>query len=198
MAKETKAKAGAKDVLKWRKKKWVQIVAPALLRNTVLGESLVMTGEQLVGKTIESNLMVLTGDMKKQHINVKFVIDSIKDGKAQTKLVSYKISPATIKRNVRRKRDRIDCVFACKTTDDIELDVKVLLITKNNTVNSVLTVLRKKTIDIVTKYITTTPFDNIVIDTIDFKIQNELKRQLKSIYPLRTCEIKFLGVKKKK
>jgi small subunit ribosomal protein S3Ae len=191
MAKEKKS---TKELLKWKKKKWVQIIAPTLMNSMVLGESLVLSPESLIGKTIESNLMVLSGDIKKQHISIKFLIDSVREGMAHTKILSYKLSPSTIKRNVRRKRDRIDTVIYCKTKDEKNITVKFILITRNNTVRSALTMLRKKTAELIHRYYFQMTFDDAMIDAVDFKTQGELKKELKYIYPLRSCEIKYLGL----
>jgi ribosomal protein S3AE len=49
-----KAKKAAKEVLKWKKKKWVPILAPAVLHNAPVGESFVLDPNTLVGKTVES------------------------------------------------------------------------------------------------------------------------------------------------
>jgi ribosomal protein S3AE len=193
MAKEKK---GTKELLKWKKKKWVSIIAPTLMDSMVLGESLVVGPESLIGKTIESNLMVLSGDIKKQHISIKFLIDSAKEGKAYTKILSYKLSPSTIKRNVRRKRDRIDTVTYCKTKDEQNITAKMILITRNNTSRSALSMLRRKTADFLLRYYSQLTFDEAMIDAADFKTQGELKKELKYIYPLRSCEIKYLGLRK--
>lgn len=190
-----KAKKTAKEVLKWKKKKWVPIIAPKILREAGIGESFVMKPETLVGKTIECNLMAITGDMKKQHTSVKFRIESINDAKAKTSIISYKLSPATIKRGVRRKRDRIDIVIQGKTKDGNIVVIKLILITRNNTANSVLTAIRKKTNDLLKGHIPTQSFEELMNDVLSFKIQHELKKQLKIIYPLSICDVKYIGLK---
>ncbi|MBN2458486.1 hypothetical protein JXB31_05135 [Candidatus Woesearchaeota archaeon] len=190
-----KPKKSTKETLKWKKKRWVPIIAPPMLRDAIIGESLVMNPEQLIGKKVLSNLMTLTGDMKKQHISIRCSIDSIKEGRAYTKFESYIISPATIKRNVRRRRDRVDCIFNCTTKDKKDIRVKVILITRGNAVNSVLTALRKSATDMLSKHFSTQDFDVIFKDVLDFRIQSELKKQLKPIYPLISSEVRFIGLK---
>ena len=191
-----KPKTSHKEVLKWKKKKWVPIMAPAMLRNATIGESLVLDANTLVGKTVEANLMALTGDMKKQHTSVKFMIDEVKDGKAMTSFVSYRLSPTTIKRSVRRRRDRIDCVFQAKTKDEKTVGMKLMLVTRDNTPSSTQTSLRKKAIALVTKRFSTAKYEDAAKDILDFKVQSELRRTLKTIYPLNTCEIRFFGLKR--
>lgn len=192
-----KKKKVSKELLKWKKKKWVQIVAPKEFRNVTLGESLVMDAKDLVGRIMQSNMMSITGDIKKQNINVKFIITEIKDGIAQTKLLSYRIIPAAVKRMVRRARDRVDHSFVCKTKDKIEIRVKPILITRNNASQAVLSTLRKKSEFLIKKYLEKTNFDSFIGDVVIHKIQNELKKQLSDVYPLRICEIRWVEAQEK-
>lgn len=193
---KAKAKKSSKETLKWKKKKWVKIVAPKEFKSASLGESLVMAPENLVGKTVESNLMTITGDMKKQNINVKFCINSIKDGQAVTSLKSYNVIPSAVKRMVRRARDRIDHSFVAETKDGAKVRVKPILITAANTSNSVLTMLRKKTEALITKHLSKTKKDDIITEVLNHKLQSELKKHLKDVYPLRVCEIRKIEVLK--
>jgi small subunit ribosomal protein S3Ae len=192
-----KAKKAAKEVLKWKKKKWIKIISPKEFGNVILGESLVLKADQLVGKTIEVNLMSITRDIKKQNVNVKFVIVDIVNNQAVTKLMAFKIVPSSIKRMIRRGKDRIDMSFLCKTKEGLLLRIKLLLITMNNTSNSVLSTLRKKAEFLITQHSVKTGYDELMEDIIFLKIQKELKRQLKSIYPLKTVEVKNIQVQKK-
>lgn len=189
-----KAKKSTKEVLKWKKKRWVPILAPKLMREMMIGESFVMSPETLVGKTIECNLMALTGNMKKQHTSVKFRIEAIVEGKAMTSLIAYKLSAATIKRGVRRRRDRIDTVIYAKTKDGHMLTLKLILITKNNTTNSVLNAISSKARELLKAHISSQPYEIIMEDVLNFKIQSELKKHLKKIYPLTICDVRYIGV----
>ncbi|MFW6014120.1 MAG: hypothetical protein ACOCQG_03005 [Candidatus Nanoarchaeia archaeon] len=193
---KAKAKKSSKETLKWKKKKWVKIVAPKEFKSASLGESLVMAPENLVGRTVESNLMTITGDMKKQNINVKFSINGIKDGQAVTELRSYGVIPSAVKRMVRRTRDRIDQSFIVETKDGFKMRVKPILITASNTSNSVLNMLRKKTEDLITKHLSKTNKEDLVTEILNHKLQNELKKLLKNVYPLRVCEIRKIEVLK--
>ncbi|MFP4403045.1 MAG: hypothetical protein ACLFPJ_01690 [Candidatus Woesearchaeota archaeon] len=192
-----KSKKSAKEVLKWKKKKWVKIVSPKDFGNVVLGESLVMKPETLVGKTIEVSLMSLKRDVKKQNVNVKFLITNFTNNQANTKLLSFKMIPSFIKRMIRRSKDRIDLSFVCQTKDNLTIRIKPLLITMNNTSNSVLTTLRKKAEFLITQYVKKNDYNKVMDDIINYRIQKELKKQLKTIYPLRLVEIRIVQLQKK-
>lgn len=191
-----KPKKSAKETLKWKKKKWVKVLAPKAFNNTSIGESLVMNPENLVGRTVESNLMTLTGDMKKQNINVKFNIDKIQDSQAYTSVRRYVLVPSAVKRMIRRTRDRVDHSFIAKSKDGLHIRLKPILITNTNTSNAVLTLLRKKAESLLKKYLEKTNFEDFFSEVLSHKIQNELKNQLKDIYPLKICELRAIEVLK--
>ncbi|MFW6014756.1 MAG: hypothetical protein ACOCQG_06265 [Candidatus Nanoarchaeia archaeon] len=191
-----KPKKSAKETLKWKKKKWVKVLAPKAFNNTSIGESLVMNPENLVGRTVESNLMTLTGDMKKQNINVKFNIDKIQDAQAYTSVRRYVLVPSAVKRMIRRTRDRVDHSFITKSKDGLHIRLKPILITNTNTSNAVLTLLRKKAESLLKKYLEKTNFEDFFSEVLSHKIQNELKNQLKDIYPLKICELRAIEVLK--
>lgn len=189
-----KPKKSSKETLKWKKKKWVKIIAPKTFKSSPLGESLVMSPENLIGKTVQSNLMTITGDMKKQNINVVFRVDNIEEGQAKTSLKSYSMIPSAVKRMIRRTRDRVDHSFTATTKDGFTVRLKPILLTNNNTSHAVLSLLRKKTESLLTKHLSKTKLDDFVNDILAHKLQNELKKQLKDIYPLKTCEMRAIEV----
>ncbi len=193
-----KPKKSTKELLKWKKKKWIEIYAPKEFNNMLLGESLVMSADQLMGKTVEANLMTLTGDIKKQNVNVKFLVTEVKDNKAKTIVTSYKITPASIKRMVRRSRDRVDHSFVAESKDGFSVRIKPLIITRNNTSKAVLTTLRKKAEFLLTKYLNKVKFQDFISDVIIHKIQKELRAQLSEVYPLRMCLVRWVTVVDKK
>lgn len=185
-----------KSLLKWKKKKWYKIIAPKSFREVVLGESLVIDPTALVGRTISANLMNITGNVRKQNINVKFEIASIETDKAVTVPLSYDTVSSSIKRLVRRKRDKIDMSPVYKSSDDIKFRIKPFIITRSNCANSIHTQMRKLVLLELFNYASKTTFEQIMLDTLAGKVQNELKNKIKKIYPIRNFEIRAMTVEK--
>lgn len=193
MAKKAK---DTKSLLKWKKKKWYKIMAPKSFREVVLGESLVIDPTVLVGRTISANLMNITGNVRKQNINVKFEIASIENDKAITTPLSYDTVSSSIKRLVRRKRDKIDMSPVFKSSDDIKFRIKPFIITRSNCANSIHTQMRKLVLLELHNYAEKNTFEQIMLDTLSGKVQNELKNKIKKIYPIRNFEIRAMTVEK--
>ncbi len=179
-----------------KKKKWYAIKAEGMFNNAVLGETYVAEPGLMLGKHLKVNLMALTGNIRKQNVNVKFVVKDVKDNNGLARITGYYYSPSSIKRLVRRDRDRVDLSFIIFTKDRQYLRIKPLLITKSNTSRSVLTALRKKTIYFLRENAKSLSAEELFEKIIDESIQRELKKFLNNLYPLRTCQIKSAYISK--
>ena len=177
---------------KTKKRVWIPIHAPEMFGKRELGETLVEDPAHAMGRTISANLMTLTDDIKKQNINVHLRIDRVEKGDAYARIVGYELVPASIKRNVRRSRDRIDISFPISSKDEKTVRVKGMFITAANAHRSILTAIRHHAVGWIGKYVSDITYDELVIDLISQKLQKTLKNNLKSIYPLKACEIRVM------
>jgi len=111
------------------KKQWYQIVAPEMFRGKSLGEVILFKPESFLGKTFSVNLMNVVSDVRKQNINIFFEASGLKEGRINTKVVGYEMMPSSVKRLVRRGKNKIDLSFVCRTSDGTHVRIKPILIT---------------------------------------------------------------------
>ena len=182
------------EKIKIKKKKWVEIIAPKIFKETSLGEISLVEANLAVGRTIKANLMGLTGNFKSQNTEIGLKIVSIQDGKANTEMISYTLVPSSIRRLVRRGKEKIDYTFSCSTSDGKKVKIKVFLITRFAVKKSVLTALRKSTEQILVEELKKIKFDNFIDGLVSKKITRELSKLLAKIYPLKICEIREVKV----
>jgi ribosomal protein S3AE len=184
--------------LKKAKKVWVAISAPKDFGYRIVGESPVYEQGQMVGRTVEVNLAQLTGDMKKQNMNIVFRVTDVKNNKANTAVSSICLQPSSIRRMVRAGSERIDDSFACITKDSRKVRVKPLLVTRTKIKSSVAKALRELMIKEVQKAVERSTFDEFILVVANFILQKELKEKLSKIYPLKTAQIKWFGFEKER
>jgi len=182
------------QITKLKKKQWYHIIAPKQFDNIVLGETLVYEPSQMLGKTLSHSLMNLANDTKRQNVNIHFKVIEIDDNKAKTKIVGYVIIPSSVKRFVRRDSLKMDISFTCETADNVLLRVKPLIVTKSDVKGSVAAKIRNNAISFLIKTIKKVSYDEVVNDLISHKLQSAMKENLNKIYPLKTCEIRYLGI----
>lgn len=137
--------------------------------------------------------MTLTGNMKRQTVNVTFVGKEVQGERVITELKSVDLVPTSIKRKVGRNKDRLDDSFKCVTKDGVAVRIKPLLVTANKTSKPVKTDMRRAMVEKVQRTVATIPFDTLINDIIIFKFQKALKQALHKIYPLRNIDIRTVS-----
>jgi len=193
MAEEKVAKA-----TKIKKKKWVRIIAPTLFKNDQIGEIPVIEPSSLVGRVVTVNLMTLTRDMRKQNTSLKLTISSVKGDNAATSLYGYYLNAASIKRLVRRGKEKIGLTVICKTSDGKKIRLMPLIIPHSKVKGSIATSFKKSAKEFITSYASKTTFESIIRDLITNKLQRDVKSALKKVYPVRILEVAKLHLEKSK
>ena|SRR3989338_7072752 len=184
----------AEQVTKIKKKQWYQILAPKQFDNTEIGETLVYEPGAMLGKTLSHSLMNLTNDMKRQNINIHFKVTEIEGDKAKTSIIGYQIIPSSVKRFVRRNSEKMDISFTCETADNVFLRVKPLIVAKADVKGSVAAKVRNNAIAFLAKTIKKMTYDEVLNELISRKLQDGMRQALSKIYPLKICEIRYLGI----
>lgn len=185
------AQQNAKTVgLKKKKKKWVSILASKDFNEVELGETFVEENENVIGKVVCANMMNLTRDMKKQNIQLYFIVREVKENTAHTELIGYEMVNAYLKRITKKAKERIDYSFEAVSQDNIKFRIKPIMMTKGVAHHSVATALRKAVDNYIRDVAKKTSFTELMKSVIVGNLQKEAKLELKKIYPLNSCMIK--------
>lgn len=180
--------------LKVKKKRWISIVAPQLFNNAFLGEVLVGEPEEAIGRDITVSLMVITGDPKRQATHISFKIEGIQDGNLVTSVKGMQVLPNSVRRLVRRNKERVDDSFDIVTNDGKKLRIKPMIVTRNSTSRSICSKLKAKSRDYLIRALARSPLDKFVLDLNSYKFQKEMAQSLSKIYPVSICEIRSFKV----
>ncbi len=183
---------------KAKKTRWVQIVSGRMFGNSVLGETIVSEKKTLINKPVLVNLGELARDIKKQNVLIKFKITEVKEDKAIAEPMSYSLMPSSIRRQVRRGRDKLEDSFLCRTSDNIKVRVKPVVITASNAKSSVQKKLYRTIRTLLADGIAKNSFETIILDLVSTKLQRYIKESLNPIYPIRYCDIRFFGISTEK
>ncbi len=173
-----------------KKKRWVQIQAPKLFNEQIIGESFVGEPQELVGRHVTVSLMILTGDPQKQSVSVSFKITGVNNGMVTSELIGYQLVPSAAKKLMRRERSKIDDSFIVETSDKKYIRVKPMIITRGRTTNSVLALMTKLERAFIAKTISTMDFESFVRDVVQKKLQHGIGQLLRRLYPVAACEIR--------
>ncbi len=183
---------------KIKKKKWVRIISPPLFKNEQIGEIPVIEPKALVGRAVTVNLMSLTRDMRKQNTSLKLTISSVKADNAATDLYGYYLNATSIKRLVRRGKEKIGLTVICTTSDKKRIRIMPLIIPHSKVKGSIATSFKKSAEEFIKVYASKSTFENIIRDLITNKLQREIKGALKKVYPVRILEVAKLHIERSK
>jgi small subunit ribosomal protein S3Ae len=189
MAAKTKK---VKTVDKWRKKRYFSLLAPKILQERELGQTMAYEPGELQGRCITTNLMVLTDNIKKQHINVTFRVVKVLGDTGFTMVEKYEVVPAAIKRKVRRMRDRLDDSFLCVTKDNKLVRMKPMAVTAGYTSRVVKSKVRRIMMQHILTAVRKSDYDSLVVDVVNDQFQKGLWGVLNKITPLRSIDVRVM------
>jgi len=186
--------AAAKTIDNWKRKKWYTIVAPQSFNEVLIGESPAAEPNLMIGRKAKVSLMVLSGNVKKQNINLTFKVTKVSGDTAMTEPWSYELVPSYMKRLVSRGHDRLDESYLIETADNKKASVKVIAVTRSKSTGSAKKALRELIGDSLKYFVRINKFDDIMIDLTNHKLQKTVKDSLNKICPLKTFEIKVFEI----
>ncbi len=176
----------------WKQKRWYKIISPPSFGSRQIGETIAIDDAQVHGRTISVSLAAVTGDVKKQNTNAIFEVNNVKNDIAETILKKMEIAPSSIRRMMRKGRDRIDLSIVCATKDNVVCRIKPFLVTRSKTGGAVLTRMRKLLEDVLRVEANKVTFENLIRDVVIGKLQRTVKQYLNKLYPVRTSEIRSI------
>ena len=185
-------------VKRTEKKGWFQLVAPKIFHNQVVGEILLANPSDAVGRLVPVNLANLTRDPRRQNIKIKLKAINVSGEKIHTEPLGYEISSSFVRKMVRKGGTRIDYTFRASTSDDKNVRIKIILLTRRKINASVSAALKKKAEEILKKEMEKMNFSEMMQAIVAYKLQSGMKKQLAKVYPLKTFEIRHLSVEKGK
>lgn len=186
------AKAKAVAAVKIKKKAWYPILAPKELDNMVLGETYVTEPAAALGRIVHANLKNITDNMRDQNVYLKFKITSAPGNNLTTEIVGCYMTPSSIKKLTRRTASRMDESFVVVTQDGKRVRIKPVALTAYKTVRSVCSALRKAMKEQMAREVVKLSFIQLVENIVSHQLQNDVKKHISKIYPVKTIEIKVL------
>ncbi|MFP4117868.1 MAG: hypothetical protein ACLFTR_03000 [Candidatus Woesearchaeota archaeon] len=179
-----------KTVSKSVKKSWYKIVAPKVLNDVEVGETQAISPDAIVGRTIKSSLMSLNRSFRKQNVTVTLKVKEVKEKTGICDIQSYVMNPSGVKRLVKRRRDKIDDSFVCKTKDGKLVRVKPMILTRSNTSNPTLSAMRHVMRYAFMSKILNLSYGQFIEEVLNDKIVKNVKKLVSYIYPVRMVSVR--------
>lgn len=128
---------------KWKKKKWFEIFAPAVLDKKKIAETMAEKPELLMDRVLNMSMRDVTGEIKKGQVYLSLRIDNVQGQKAYTTLTGHRILPGQLNRLIRRNNSKVEVVTDITSKDGLKSRVTALTVTARKVPRDKRTAIRK-------------------------------------------------------
>ncbi len=183
-----KRKGNVKD--KWKEKSWYTVVAPSYFGEKEIALTPGADPKFIINRTIAVPISDFTGNFKKSASMALFKIDDCVGKKCTTTFIGHKVSDDTIRRMVRRRRERIDIITDVITKDLVKVVVKIVLVSDNKLTGTKRSEVRSSVVNFINSKSSDMNLSEFALYIIGDNIYGEIVEALKDIYPIRKIEIR--------
>ncbi len=184
--------------VKIKKKSWYPVITPKIFGSREVGEMYLTSPESARGRILQINLKELSNNVKDQNAYVSFRIEKPEGNLLHASVVGYRLTPAFVRRTVRKGTDRVDHYHLATTTDGQRLVFKILIVTRNKVQHSVKTSLRLKAAALLSEEATKGDLPFFINSLVSGRIRQLLKKHLDKIYPVKEAALRAVGIYKEK
>lgn len=171
-----------------RKQRFFDVELPILKKETQL---YAFDIEELKGRTVIYDLTrLLRGKSVLLKLNV-----TVTDGKASATPKEMTLLPYYLRRMIRKGTSWVEDSFDAPIKES-KARIKLFLVTRKKVSREVRKALREKAREETMNFVKEKTEEQLFEDLLQNRIQKHLSTNLKKIYPLSLCEVRFLGVHK--
>jgi small subunit ribosomal protein S3Ae len=174
---------------RWKSKQWYKVTAPAAFSNHLLAETLADEPEKLAGRTVETTLHELTGDMKQMHVKLYFQVKEVADLNARTEFVGHNMTSDYTRRLVRRGNSKIPLVLDLRTKDDSRIRVKPFAVTDRRCQTTQAQEIRRIMTTMLTEAAERNTLAGFLQEVLVGDLNNRMFNAARKIHPVRRIEI---------
>ncbi len=181
--------------VKIKKKLWFKILGPKMFGNKELGETYLPEPSVAIGRSLRVNLKDLTGNVRDQNGYVVFKIVSVAGLTLQTVVLGYELTPAYVKRMVRKNTNRLDDFVLLHSKEGPDVIVKATMVTLHKVQRSVQSALREQ-FHVMLQEDLDKGLDVLLEGVLSGRMQATARKRLAKVYPLKELALKSLKLAK--
>jgi small subunit ribosomal protein S3Ae len=174
---------------KLKGKEWYPIVVPKFFGDFVIGETMAMDPEKIVGRVVEASLTDITGDPNKYYFKFFFKVQEMKDKKAITTFVGHDCTRDFLARIVRRRSNRIDINNVVELLDN-KLRIKSVAVSNRPVSKAIETKVRKTISDVIMESVSKLTTEDFLREMIEGKLQQKIRKTVSKVYPMKQFEFR--------
>ena len=161
-----------------------------MLGEKVVGETPSVEPKQLIGRTLEVNLIEFIQDYSKFYIKLKLQIERVEGQKAYTKLIGHDTMTERVYRMVQRHGRRVDVVQDLMTKDNIKIRIKTVFVLLKRVGTSMKDATRKVAWEKVDEMVRSVTFEELMNGIVSGELASEIRKSCNKVYPIAGIEIR--------
>ena len=146
------------------------------------------------GRVAEVPLEKLTGDYTQKNFMIKFRVHETRGNNAFTSFDGHRLTSDYKRALTRRRNSRIDCNFALKLKDDVQIRIKPIIMVDKRIKKSQERILRALTHEIIEKTLTKLTLSEALKKIYSGELSKDAAAKLKTTYPTKRVEISKINV----
>ncbi len=175
---------------KWRQKDWYELTTPDYFDNKSVGSTPASNPDLVIGRTVTPTLYDLTGDFDQIHVKLRFKVFEVKGKEARTTFRGHQWSSDYLRGLVKRGTSRIDWIGPILTKDDYLMRISVIVFTMTRAKSSHKHAMRKTIERIIRAHAKKHSFEELVQKVVMGELAAEVYDAVKTIIPIRQCNIR--------
>ncbi len=178
-------RAGRARARRGKRKYYITVRAPDVLGGMLLHDVIATDPKNLIGRTYETLLADLTGDLKHQFIKVKFRIVRVEGDIAYTIYIGHEYFREYERSLVMRGTSVVEAIRDVYTKDGYRYRIRVHVYTTKRINNSRKKAIRRYVFQLLDRWAQNTDNDTFIKDMLFGKIDEEIKKLARKVYPIR-------------
>ncbi len=185
---KAKPKTKKKTVDKWKKKIWYTLYAPAYFDSKPLGETIAEKPEMVKDRVIIVGGRDLS-TAKRANGAVSFKVVDVKGNKAYTEVVGHQVSPDYLRRMVRRRSSKVECVQDVTTKDNVKVRVKTVVLTGRKATKNQKTAIHKIVVEEINQFVRPKTYDKVITEFVFGNLPAKIIGEAKKVAIIKKAEI---------
>jgi len=171
--------------IKRKRKLYLTVQAPEILGGMMLNEIIATSKESVIGRTYETLLADITGDINHQFKKIRFKIVDVKDSVAKTIYFGHEYFREYEKSLIMRGTSYVEAIRDVTTKDGYKYRIRVGVYTTKRINNSRKKAIRRLVFSLLDKWASRSDNETFIKDMIFGKIDEEIKKVARKVYPIR-------------
>ncbi|MCI4439260.1 hypothetical protein JHC27_05400 [archaeon] len=172
---------------------WLEVTSPSYLGEKPVGNMLVYSEQEAIGRTLEILYSDITEDPSHSYTKIKLRVVEVSGGVAKTSYWGHEVSRDYLRSILRRGSSKVEPIIDATTKDGYLLRLRVTLITREKISSNKSTFIHHLLTDMMKEKVSSMKLHQLVQDMLSGKTESDIFNLAK-----KHARIKYAGVSKVK